>query len=229
MSETHTKNAASFRDPSGFVFLRDGVIYRQVNRVYQNNYDHFIRSGLWDKLVEDGLLIAHSEVELEQSATGTAYKVIEPALIPFISYPYEWCFSQLKDAGLLTLEIQLKALEFGMSLKDCSAYNIQFNQGKPIFIDTLSFEMYREGQPWVAYRQFCQHFLAPLVLMSQTDIRLQQLLRIYIDGVPLDLASSLLPARSWLNFAWLSHIHMHAKSQKQFANRAVSGQSEIGD
>jgi ribosomal protein L11 methylase PrmA len=222
MSETHTKNAASFRDPSGFVFLRDGVIYRQVNRVYQNNYDHFIRSGLWDKLVEDGLLIAHSEVELEQSATGTAYKVIEPALIPFISYPYEWCFSQLKDAGLLTLEIQLKALEFGMSLKDCSAYNIQFNQGKPIFIDTLSFEMYREGQPWVAYRQFCQHFLAPLVLMSQTDIRLQQLLRIYIDGVPLDLASSLLPARSWLNFAWLSHIHMHAKSQKQFANRAVS-------
>ena len=49
-----------------------------------------------------------------------------------------------------------------MTLKDCSVYNIQFHQGRPIFIDTLSFEIYRDGDPWIGYRQFCEHFLAPL-------------------------------------------------------------------
>ena len=51
-----------------------------------------------------------------------------------------------------------------MTLKDCSVYNIQFHQGRPIFIDTLSFEIYRDGEPWIGYRQFCEHFLAPLAL-----------------------------------------------------------------
>ena len=80
-----------------------------------------------------------------------------------------------------------------MSLKDATSYNIQFYDGKPIFIDTLSFEEYQKGSPWKAYKQFCQHFFAPLVLMAHTDIRLNQLFRVYIDGVPLDLASKLLP------------------------------------
>jgi ribosomal protein L11 methylase PrmA len=128
----------------------------------------------------------------------------------------------LKDAALTTLEIQKKALDFGMSLKDCSAYNIQFRRGKPILIDTLSFEKHRDGEPWVAYRQFCQHFLAPLVLISYRDIRLNQLLRIYIDGVPLDLASSSLPFRTRLKFSLLSHIHLHARSQKRFADKTVN-------
>lgn len=222
MIKEHLKNAASFRDPSGFVYSIDGWFYRQVNPVYGENYERLIQSGLYDKLVGNNLLIPHTEVDLKFAATPDAYKVLQPAQIPFISYPYEWCFSQLKHAALLTLKIQLTALEFGMSLKDCSAYNVQFYQGRPVFIDTLSFEPYQEGRPWVAYRQFCQHFLAPLALMSLTDIRLQQLLRIYIDGVPLDLASRLLPAKSWLNFALLSHLHLHAISQKRFAGRAVS-------
>jgi ribosomal protein L11 methylase PrmA len=220
--ERRKKVTGSFRDPSGFVFSLDGLIHRQINRPYQKNYDHLMNSGLYDKLVDDGLLISHEEVGLEQAITKDAYKVIKPAPIPFVSYPYEWCFSQLKHAALLTLEIQLKALEFEMSLKDCSAYNIQYKSGKPVFIDTLSFEKYREGEPWVAYRQFCQHFLAPLALMSQVDVRLQQLLRVYIDGIPLDLTSRLLPVHSWFNFALLSHIHLHARFQKRFAGKSVS-------
>jgi ribosomal protein L11 methylase PrmA len=158
-------------------------------------------------------------VSVEPAEPGSAHKVIQPEQIPFISYPYEWSFSQLKDAALATLEIQKRALEYEMSLKDCSAYNIQFRAGRPVLIDSLSFEAYREGEPWVAYRQFCQHFLAPLALMSATDVRLNQLLRVYIDGVPLDLASALLPARSRLSFALLSHIHLHARSQRAFADK----------
>jgi hypothetical protein len=212
----------SFRDPSGFLFRQDGVIYRQVNLVYKDDYDHLIDSGLCKALVEDNLLISHEEVGIEPPVPELAYKVIKPEPIPFISYPYEWCFSQLRDAALTTLRIQRKALEFGMSLRDSSAYNIQFQNGKPIFIDTLSFGKYSEGQPWVAYRQFCQHFLAPLALMSYKDIRLSQLLCIHIDGLPLDLTSCLLPWRTRLRFSLLSHIHLHARSQKHFADKPIN-------
>lgn len=212
---------SSFRDPSGFLFYRDGSIYRQVNIVYKEKYDHFINSGLYKTLVDCELLIPHEEVDIEGVRPDLACKVIKPELIPFISYPYEWSYSQFKDAALTTLAIQKRSLEFGMSLKDCSAYNIQFRQCKPVFIDTLSFEKYHEGQPWVAYRQFCQHFLAPLALMSYRDIRLNQLLRVHIDGIPLDLASSLLPFRTRFIFSLLFHIHLHARSQKHYADKAV--------
>ncbi|NIM19420.1 MAG: SAM-dependent methyltransferase [Candidatus Latescibacteria bacterium] len=212
---------SSFRDPSGFLFQRDGSLLRQVNYLYKEHYDQLKSSGLYNELVSSGLLIPHNEVDIQHAASDQAYKVIRPDLIPFISYPYEWCFSQLKDAALTTIEIQKKAFEFGMSLKDCSAYNIQFRNARPIFIDTLSFEKYREGEPWIAYRQFCQHFLAPLALMSYRDIRLSQLLRIYIDGVPLDLVSSLLPFKTRLSFSLLSHIHLHARSQSRYADKPI--------
>jgi hypothetical protein len=217
-----TQLPASFRDPSGFLFQRDGVIYRQINLVYKDDYDHLMDSGLYQALVDDNLLIPHGEVDIEPPVSKLAYKVIKPEQIPFISYPYEWCFSQLKDAALTTLKIQRKALDFDMSLRDSSAYNIQFKKGRPIFIDTLSFGKYHEGQPWVAYRQFCQHFLAPLALVSYKDIRLSQLLCIYIDGLPLDLTGCLLPWRTYLRFSLLSHIHLHARSQKHFADKPIN-------
>jgi len=93
-------------------------------------------------------------------------------------------------------------------------------------IDTLSFEKYEQGQPWIAYRQFCQHFLAPLALMAYCDVRLSQLMRVYIDGVPLDLASKLLPAHTRLNFGLLTHIHLHASAEKRFAGESV-GQAKM--
>jgi hypothetical protein len=213
------KVLSSFRDPSGFLFHRDGSLYRQVNQTYKDNYDHFISSGLYKSLVDAKLLIPHEETEIEGLVEGIAYKVLKPESISFVSYPYEWSFSQLKDAALTTLEIQKTAIKFGMSLKDASAYNIQFRKGSPIFIDTLSFEMYHEGKPWVAYKQFCQHFLAPLAISSHVDMRLSQLLRIYMDGVPLDLASSLLPLRTYLSIPLLVHIHLHAKGQKHFESK----------
>lgn len=175
-------------------------------------------SGLYRKLVDKNLLVPHEEADLKLARTKDAYRVLLPEQIPFISYPYEWSFGQLKSAALATMRIQKLALKHGMSLKDASAYNIQFLKGKPVFIDTLSFEPADMKKPWVAYRQFCQHFLAPLALMALTDIRLGQLLKIYIDGVPLDLASRLLPKKTRLNFALLSHIHLHAKSQKSHSD-----------
>jgi hypothetical protein len=178
-------------------------------------------SGLYEKLVKLGLLIPHAEADQSPADAEVALKVIQPDRVPFISYPYEWSFSQLKAAALATLSIQKRALQADMSLKDASAYNIQFVRGKPTLIDSLSFELYNEGQPWVAYRQFCQHFLAPLALMALKDIRLSQLLRVYIDGIPLDLAHELLPGKTQLNFGLLTHIHLHASAQKRYSGEEV--------
>jgi len=212
----------SFRDPSGFLFTQGDLIYRQVNISHKENYDHLIHSGLYETLANSGLLIAHDEVSaVDYAQNNGAYKILKPEQVPFIAYPYEWCFSQLKDAALTTLEIQKIALDFGMTLKDGSAYNIQFVKGKTVLIDTLSFEKYRQGSPWIAYKQFCQHFLAPLALMSLKDVRLNQLFRIYMDGVPLDLASSLLPFRSRFKIGLLLHIHLHSKNQKRYASKPV--------
>lgn len=198
-------------------------MYRQVNQHYREHYDLLVSSGLYQHLCDAGLLIPHQEIGLDYAQSGEAYRVLQPDVIPFVSYPYEWCFSQLKDAALATLAIQKRALRSGMTLKDASAYNIQFLNGKPVLIDSLSFEKYEEGRPWIAYRQFCQHFLAPLALMAYRDVRLSQLLRVHLDGIPLDLASQLLPRRSYVNLGLALHIHVHARGQRAFKNTNASG------
>lgn len=218
---------ASFRDPSGFLYRREGRLLRQVNPSYADDYAALMESGLYAKLTEKGWLIPHEDVGLDLAATPDAHKVLAPEEIPFVSYPYEWSFSQLKDAALRTLAIQKLALQRDLVLKDASAYNIQFHRGRPVLIDTLSFARYREGDPWVAYRQFCQHFLAPLALMAHRDVRLGELLRLNLDGVPLDLASRLLPARTKLRPGLLMHLHAHAASQKKHAGRGAVKASRV--
>ena len=191
MTKNNIRLAASFRDPNGFIFKQDGKLYRQVNQSYAEEYTFLMESGLYAKLTKAGLLISHEETDVQPIEPAESFKVIQPEYIPFISYPYEWSFGLLKEAALKTLSIQKRALKAGMTLKDASAYNMQFVNGKAMLIDTLSFGIYSEGEPWDAYRQFCQHFLAPLSLMALTDVRLLLLLREYIDGIPLDLAQAM--------------------------------------
>jgi hypothetical protein len=210
----HSLSAVSFRDPAGFVYHAGDDLRRQINQVYREHYDQLMSSGLYQELVAERLLVSHEEIGSEGLEPTLAYKVIRPERIAFVSYPYEWSFSQLRDAALVALEVERRALLRGMTLKDCSVYNIQFHEGRPIFIDTLSFEIYLEGEPWIGYRQFCEHFLAPLALQSLTDYRLAQLCRTNIDGVPLDLAARLLPWRSKLRFGLGVHIHVHAALQR---------------
>jgi ribosomal protein L11 methylase PrmA len=210
------KNPGSFRDPSGFVFSRESQVFRQINDCYAKIFSDLTHSGFYSYLQNRGDLVVHEEVGVENALTNDAIKVIKPEQIPFISYPYEWSFSQLKDAALLTLDIQIEAIQKGFSLKDASAYNIQFLRNRPVFIDTLSFEPYQKEKPWIAYGQFCRHFLAPLALMSLSDIRTNQLLKSYIDGIPLDLATRLLPFTARFRKGLFIHLYLHANSQKKY-------------
>ena len=217
---------SSFRDPSGFVFVLDGVVHRQVNDSFRAQFDALHTSGLYDALVGDGLLIPHDEVDPALAPVpADAYKVLRPEPVDFISYPYEWCPGQLRAAALTTIRAQRIALDHGMSLRDASAYNVQFHRGRPVLIDTLSFEPLPEGRPWVAYRQFCQHFLAPLALIAAHGPQPGRLSQLHLDGLPLDLVSALLPARTRLKPGLLTHIHVHAKSQRRYADRPEAVQS----
>ncbi|MEW6319678.1 MAG: SAM-dependent methyltransferase [Acidobacteriota bacterium] len=201
--------AGSFRDPAGHIFERDGRLFRLVSAAGEAAYQQLIRSGLYERLASAGRLIPHAELGLVDEP-GAVGRLLEPVRLPMISYPYEWAFSALKDAALLTLAIEREARRHGMILKDASAYNVQFDGSRPVFIDTLSFEPATHG-PWKAYRQFCQHFLAPLALMAYRDVRLGKLPCLNPDGVPVDLASRLLPLGTWTRPGLLMHVHLHAR------------------
>jgi hypothetical protein len=211
---------SSFRDPSGFIFKQNSEYFRAITPKAQENFDLFHSSGLYDELVSGGLILPHQEVPSEK--LSDVYKVIRPEQLQWVSYPYEWSFGMLKRAALLTLDIQVRALKRGMSLKDASAYNVQFHKGKAVFIDTLSFEKLEPGKPWVAYKQFAQHFLAPLAVMYHNDLRLNQLMRVHIDGIPLEIASSMLPAKTKLSPTLMIHIHLHSKYQKKYSESATA-------
>jgi SAM-dependent methyltransferase len=219
-SDRARRDPGSFRDPSGFVYSRDGVLLRQINAAFATDWDDLVASGLLTTLQERGLLVGHDPAPIDAAAAPEmAHAVIRPERIDFISYPYEWSFGMLRDAALLTLDAQALAFEQGFTLRDATAYNVQFRRGRPVLIDTLSFERAEEGAPWIAYRQFCEHFLAPLALMAHRDVRLGLMLRDFIDGIPLDLAARLLPGRTRWNLGLGPHIHAHARAQARFADR----------
>ena len=211
---------SSLRDPAGRVVKRDGQIQRLVFDAGRGDYEFLIASGTYDHLVNQGLLVPHEEVPATEVHKDWDRRriacVLRPRQIPFVSYAHEWGFSQLRDAALTTLTVQREALRFGMMLKDAPGTNIQFLDGRPVLIDTLSL-VRAKGAAWPAYFQFCKHFLAPLLLTVYRDVRLMRLVAQQADGVPLDLAARLLPARSWLRPLAALHLHLHARANRRAA------------
>ncbi len=212
---------SSYRDTDGFVFEKHGQVYRFIHPRYETHYNRLMKSGLYNELVLRGWLIAHGEIDDKNNMGLGEGRVIHPEQIPFISYPYEWSFAMWQDAALLTLKIAIAALENEIILKDATPFNIQFSNGRPVFIDTLSFENYEPGKPWIAYRQFCECFLAPLLLMHYCHPSTNKLFTVYPNGIPLDVLSSLLPKRSRWNVNTFLHIHLQSKitgNKKQTPN-----------
>ena len=218
---------ASYRDPSGFVFEKEGVLYRQINKYFGKTFNHFIDSGLYQHLATEKLLIQHALIAENITGSPDWFATLKPELIPVISYPYEWCFNLLKDAALLTLTLAEKAIKYGMMLKDATPYNVQLYNGNVIFIDSLSFEKLDATKPWIAYRQFCECFLAPLTLMHFLKTPLQPLLYAYPEGIPLPAVHKMLPLKSRFHLGCYLHLHLHAGySKKNVGKKATPKFSE---
>lgn len=214
-------HSSSYRDPSGYVYLDNGEIKRVINPIYFEQYNSLKDSGIYKALMESHLLIPHEELFASEREI-----IIRPEQIPFITYPYEWSFNMYKEAALLTLRIQKYCLEKGYSLKDASAFNITFHKGRAMFIDTLSFDFYKENEPWRAYKQFVTHFLSPLVLAHYHGPDLLKLMSTFIDGIPINLTSSLLPSKTKFNPVLYSNIHLLSKLESKH-NKDYEGESKI--
>jgi hypothetical protein len=217
MKDSH-QHPASFRDPSGFVFERDGIFYRQVNLSYAKHYNHFMQSGLYGILVKKGQLLVHTELSENLTGSNRYFTNLLPEQLTSISYPYEWCFSQWKDAALLTLDLMKTSMDKGMILKDATPFNIQFIDNYPVFIDTLSFELYDASKPWIAYKQFIECLLAPLLLARYCSPELVKIFQLYPDGIPLQLLTRLLPWKLRLRLPVLLHVFLPARVQAASSN-----------
>jgi hypothetical protein len=207
------------------MFRREGVLYRCVTTRHAQAYRTLMESGLYDELASAGLLIPHAEAAIGLAQDSGAYRVLRPEAVEFVSYPYEWCFGQLKAAALCTLEIQRRAMRRGLTLKDASAYNIQFRGCGPLLIDTLSLDLNDATRPWIAYRQFCEHFVAPLLLLTRVDASLGRLLQTELDGIPLATASRMLGIRAWRSAGALAHVTLHARSLRTSDAAPAPGRS----
>jgi hypothetical protein len=205
------RNTSSFRDPSGYVFVEDNTIKRVINPIYFEQYNKLKSSGFYQNLFDKKYLIPHQEVSRNDSEI-----IIEASKIPFVNYPYEWSFLQYKHAALLTLKIQKLCLKHNFTLKDASAFNITFHEGKPIFIDTLSFDFYQENNPWLAYKQFIMHFLGPLVLTKYFGQDHLKTLSQNLEGISLQKLSKLLPLKSFFSPTILTNIHLLSKYDKKY-------------
>jgi hypothetical protein len=158
-------------------------------------------------------MITHQEVEQnkEEQYQEKLYKRLQPHQIPFQSYPFEWSYGQWRKVMYAYLQINQIAFAHGMILKDATPYNFYFEGGRAILLDTSSFDFFKEGDSWIAYRQFCSEMLSPFALMHYNGQRWARISQSHLRGMPLNFVSKQLPLKSWLNMTCLLHIHMHGK------------------
>lgn len=218
------RDAGSFRDPGGSVFIAGNRVYRTVMPSAAADYHEVRRTGILRELMDEGLVIEEREVEkslLGDLGAGAAYLAEHPRL-PFVSYPYEWCFHALKDAALLQLEIHLRCVARGITLSDASAYNVQFRGPRPVFIDTLSFRPYREGEVWSGHRQFCEQYLNPLLLRACVGIPHNAWYRGSLEGIPVQHLARVLPWRAKISWNVIKHIVLQAAFERMSARGSSS-------
>jgi predicted nicotinamide N-methyase len=207
----------SFKDPDACVVKSEKGYSRYIYTRYQEQYNHLMNSGLYEELVKVNLLISHREIEID-SDDPRIYKHILPEQINYQSYPFEWSFTQWRKTALAFLKINTIALKFGMILKDATPYNFYLKGGNAILFDTSSFAFFKDNNSWIAYRQFCELFLAPIALMKYNGAKWAKLYMSNLHGLPMKFVSQQLSIKSWMNISCLLHIHLHAKYEGKKAN-----------
>ncbi|MBE6387194.1 MAG: hypothetical protein E7045_03910 [Lentisphaerae bacterium] len=211
---------SSFRDPSGFVYRKDGKVFRHICKNAMADFERFISSGLAGVLVDRELLLPFEIISKDNDSI-----TVEPEQIPFVTWCYEWSYNQFLDAAAVTAEICRTALEYGFILKDASAFNLTYHKGRMYFIDHTSFVPYDLGTPWMAYKQFCMQFFSPLMLMKYVTPETIALLKSDVDGIKLDVASKMLPWKSYFFLPALTHIHLHALADKKYSGNMSESRS----
>lgn len=224
----HEVEHGSYRDRNGAVFYRDGRVFRGISERALKNWERLKAARFFREFSERGS-IAGTEDVTEPRIAGDWAAILEHARIPFVSYPYEWTFGMLKDAALLHLDLMAAALKEGMILKDSSAYNIQWQGARPVFIDIPSFEVLGEGEPWVGYRQFCELFLYPLMLQAYKGVDFRPWLRGSIDGIPAGALRPLFSPRDLMRKGVLMHVVAQNALQRRYSSTPKNVSKSLKD
>ncbi len=192
-------DAGSFRDPDSRVYVEDGAVLRALSERGLRDYEAFAASKLFAATQADGSVVKTARGDADGPAIlshgDATVAVLEHERIPFVTYPYEWCFGMLKDAADLQLDLLDRAITEALSLKDATPYNVQWVGTKPVFVDVGSFERLRGNEPWVGYRQFCCLYLYPLMLTAYAGVSFQPWLRGSLEGIDPADAAALLPRK----------------------------------
>jgi 2-polyprenyl-3-methyl-5-hydroxy-6-metoxy-1,4-benzoquinol methylase len=181
----------SYKDPDGGIFYHKEKVYRWVNSGTGQFYQTLINGNFFKNLVDSHLFIptwlANPNCKIPfiaEKEIQTTY--FEHERLERISFPYEWPFAMLKDAAFHTLDLQHLLLKEELSLKDATPYNIQFQFTQPLFIDLCSIENVSKNGIWIAYNQFCQMFLYPLLRFIFESSESKGLFLSHMDGLTLD-------------------------------------------
>lgn len=222
----------SFRDRNARVFYADGRVLRGLGSEALESWRALAATAFFEESVGDGLLVQTRELDFEQvdpELTESWAGVLEHEPVPFVSYPYEWCFGMLRDAALLQLELLERALGEGLVLKDSTPYNVQWFGTRPAFIDIASFEPLAPGAPWAGYRQFCEMFLYPLMLRAYKKAPFQPWLRGALDGIRPSEFRGLISWRDLLRAGVLKHVVLHAAAEARFSDTSMNIASAMKD
>jgi ribosomal protein L11 methylase PrmA len=219
----------SFRDRDSRVFYEDGGdILRGLSEEGLDDWQALAGSRLFSRFSKTGHLVATELIEEGASRQNGWSALLRHERVPFISYPYEWTFSMLKDAALLELDLVLAGLDEGLILKDASPYNVQWRGAHPVFIDVGSFERLRPGEPWAGYRQFCMLFLYPLLLQAHRGVPFQPWLRGSLEGIEPAVCRQLFSARDLVRRGVFSHVVVHQRLERRHGNRGGQVRRELG-
>ena len=219
------RHPASYRDGAGYVFTNEkGEILRAVLPAYQPHYDWATQKGLFKKWIAAGKMTPFEEVPLPPAGM---YKVLRPIPLPTWTYPAEWSFEQLQAAALLTLELNEEALAAGGILKDASMQNIQFVEGKPQLIDTLSVEQYTEGEGWKGFRQFCAEALYPLLLAHYLPHFSLGGMAALPRGLSAAATAELLPVKARFSLSNWLYVFLPAALEKRVGDHTKRNESAV--
>ncbi len=224
---------ASFRDPASTVFYSNGRVLRGLSDRGAADWSRLAETEFFARLMEDRKAIgttvldrsAHTGDTLPDEAWSRYALVLEHERIPFVSYPYEWTFSMLRDAAVLHLEILLAALDDGITMKDGYAFNVQWRGPAPIFIDIGSFEP--GGGPWMGYRQFCQTFLYPLLLEAHLGVPFQRFLLGHLDGLESADMRRLFTGRRRFKKGVFRNVYLHSVIQDRVTRSTQSVERDL--
>ncbi len=223
-------DGGSFKDPAGRVYrISDETGERHIVRGLNSSaaaiLNKLLAEPFFRRLAADGdvaqtTLLTDKDSAFRRLVAGGWEAVAEHEPVIFLTWPYEWPFSMLKDAALLQLRLLETSVQNGWILKDATPFNIQWIGTRcPVFVDVPSFVPWEGGGYWQGYRQFCSTFLTPLLLTAHLGIPFQPLLRSRLEGILPEEALKYFYGLRRFKRGVPSHIWFPAKAERWMRRR----------